>query len=338
LARLNETRPAAARAALRRGEAVTVATSTGVRAGVAVTVGVTGGCTGDIPPCESTCDTSCGSCWNWCGPCSWWWWGCSAYWWPFWGPNWGFGYWYDNFGFWWGGSPYYAAPYVSYAYAPPPIYYSTVIYDAAAPAEEVAAYSQPAGGSSASGAVGVGEGQVSVAPANPTTRPAPAAAQSRAVSEYLALGDQAFRAGRYNDAVLNYAKAVEASPDDGVLHLVFSDALFAAGEYHFAASALRRALELEPKLLDSVVDKHGFYGDPSQLDRHLALLESYLESHYTDDDARLLLAANDLFAGRATRAVELLQNASSTSVRESSAGSLILARAQELSRPEPAAK
>jgi tetratricopeptide (TPR) repeat protein len=158
------------------------------------------------------------------------------------------------------------------------------------------------------------------------------------VSEYLALGDKAFREARYNDAVLSYAKAVEASPGDGVLHLVFSDALFAAGEYHFAASALRRALELDPKLVNSVVDKHGFYGDPTDLDRQITQLEKFLETHFADDDARLVLAANYLFAGRAAQASELLESSLSTSVRESSAGQLILARAHELKQSSPAKK
>jgi tetratricopeptide (TPR) repeat protein len=123
-----------------------------------------------------------------------------------------------------------------------------------------------------------------------------------------------------------------------VLHLVFSDALFAAGEYHFAASALRRALELDPKLLVSVVDKHGFYADPAEFDRHVLQLERFLETHFGDDDARLLLAANYLFAGRATQAAEFLESPSSASVRESSAGRLLLARAQELKSAAPAKK
>src|SRR5204863_6739362 len=105
----------------------------------------------------------------------------------------------------------------------------------------------------------------------------------------------------------------------------------------FAAYAIRRAIELDPKLLASVVDKHSFYGDPTELDRHLAALERFVESHYLDDDARLVLAANDLFAARPSQAVELLSAPSSASVRESSAGQAILARARELATA-PAAK
>lgn len=327
LTRLNQTNPDGARAALRRGEAVSRATDVGVRTGVAVGVTATCGSSDLIPPCDpnyDACyyDNGCSSAWWW-GACSWLWWGCSAFWWPCWGPSWGYGYWYGNYGYWGGGSPYYYAPYATYAYAPPPIYYSTVLYDSA-----------PAVG---------GETVVTVvdpnAPAAPPAadaraagvRPPASSSPTRTVSESLALGDQAFREGRYNDAVLAYAKAVESWPNEGVLHLVFSDALFAAGEYHFAACALRRALELEPQLVVSVVDKHTFYGDARELDRHLAQLERFLETHFGDDDARLLLAANYLFAGRAAQAAEFLATPSSATVRESSTGKLLLSRATELS-------
>jgi tetratricopeptide (TPR) repeat protein len=237
-----------------------------------------------------------------------------------WGPAWGWGYWWGSYGYWGGGSPYYAAPYTTYYYAPPPIYYSTVT-ESASTTQDPAAAIQPVDGSSA---------DASTHAATPPATSARAGTSNRAVSEYLALGDKSFREARYNDAVLSYAKAVEASPNDGVLHLVFADALFAAGEYHFAASALRRALELDPKLLNSVVDKRGFYGDPTDFDRQLAQLEKFLETHFADDDARLVLGANYLFAGRAAQAAEFLENSSSASVRESSAGQLVLARAHEV--------
>ena len=38
----------------------------------------------------------------------------------------------------------------------------------------------------------------------------------------------------------------------GVLFLVLSDALFATGDYHYAAYALRRALELDPGIVQSM--------------------------------------------------------------------------------------
>jgi hypothetical protein len=325
LTRLNATHPNRARDAIRRGETISTATSVGVSVGVAVGVHATTGSWCHIPPCGTHWGTTCHSSW-WCGPCSWSWWGCSSFWWPWWGVSLGFGYWWGNYGYWWGGSPYYAEPYTTYYYAPPPVYYSTVISDAQ-PAVDATAQAAPPENS--------GESQPAVAPSAANDARGGSArtqGQSRAVTEYLAQGDKAFREARYNDAVLSYSRAVESAPDDGVLHLVFSDALFAAGEYHFAASAFKRALELDPKLLNTVVDKHGFYGDPKDFDRQLTQLERFVETHYADDDARLVLAANYVFAGRSAQAVEFLASASSASVRDSSAGQLVLARAQALSQ------
>ena len=156
------------------------------------------------------------------------------------------------------------------------------------------------------------------------------AAPLAAVSRELEEGDKAFREGRYGDAVHFYAKAVEMAPGDGVLHLILSDALFATGDYHYAAYALRRALELDATLVESVVDKHSFYGDPSEFDRQLDLLERYLEDHFLDDDARMLLGANYLFGGKPAQSVDLLQSPFSVSVRESPAGRVLLERASKI--------
>ena len=161
----------------------------------------------------------------------------------------------------------------------------------------------------------------------------PAEVQSalqRAAVEYLSLGDRAFAEARYGDAVRHYARAVECSPEDPVLHLVLSDALFATGDYHYAAHCLRRALELEPNLLEIEFDKRTFYGDPSDFDRHLLLLESYLADHVLDDDARLLLGANLLFGGNPDKTVELFSDPLGQAVQNSDAGRLLLAAAHRL--------
>jgi hypothetical protein len=152
----------------------------------------------------------------------------------------------------------------------------------------------------------VGEA-VAYAPAAPAA-PALAGGLSIAAQRYLELGDRAFREGRYTDAVQAYAKAVEFAPEEAALHLVLSDALFAAGDYHYAAYSVRRALDLDPSLVASRVDKHGFYPDPQQFDAQLATLERYGHEHPSDRDARLVLALNYLFGGRPADAVRVLES------------------------------
>ncbi|MEZ6018132.1 MAG: tetratricopeptide repeat protein [Planctomycetota bacterium] len=155
-------------------------------------------------------------------------------------------------------------------------------------------------------------------------------ALNRAADYYLSLGDRAFREGRFGDAVHHYAKAIEFSPEDGILHLVLADALFATGDYRYAAYALREALEKDPALAANVVDKRSFYADPAEFEAQLAVLERYLEDHFLDDDARLVLAANYLFGGRPLDAVKLLESPFSETLRTGNAGALILQAARDL--------
>ena len=165
--------------------------------------------------------------------------------------------------------------------------------------------------------------------------PAPAAADDSALpagaETFLAQGDEAFRAGRYGEAVQLYARAIEEAPDVGVLYLVLSDALFATGDYHYAAYTIRRALRLDPSLVQGEVDKHEFYEDPAEFDRQLAVLEQYVLDHNTDGDARLVLATNYLFGGRPAMAVDQLEGPFSSALQADDAGALILdaARARQ---------
>jgi len=165
--------------------------------------------------------------------------------------------------------------------------------------------------------------------------PVPQGSLNRAADYYLSVGDRAFREGRFGDAVHYYAKAIEFSPEDGILHLVLADALFATGDYRYAAYALREALAKDPALASNIVDKRSFYADPRQFDQQLAVLERYLEDHFLDDDARLVLAANYLFGGRPFDCLSLLESPFSDTLRVSTAGGLLLdaARAQQDAAP-----
>ena len=151
-----------------------------------------------------------------------------------------------------------------------------------------------------------------------------------AAERYLTLGDRAFREGRFTDAAQFYAKAVEYAPDEGVLHLVLADALFATGDYHYAAFSIRRAFELDPALADAIVDKHEFYSDPADFDRHLAEAELFLGKNPTDVDVRLVLATNYLFGSRPAAAVDLLEGSFSLSVRADTAAKAVLESARRV--------
>lgn len=262
------------------------------------------------------------------------WWSSGSYGWFF-GFGWGYwGYWPSaSCASWW--YPWYYRPrYVSYVpwsywYTAPVVtyHYTTIVDDSSqgssGAAQETISYVEPAPepGHRAEPPAAQPQGGL-VAGQAPTS-----GALHRAALEYLALGDRAFVEGRYGDAVRFYAKAIEFEPRDGVLYLVLSDALFATGDYHYGAFALRRGLELEPDLAD-VVDKRRYYGEPADFERHLAQLEAYLEDHFLDDDARLLLAANYLFGAAPAKAVELLESPFSDQVAATPVGVRILGAAR----------
>ena len=115
-----------------------------------------------------------------------------------------------------------------------------------------------------------------------------------------------------------------------MLFLVLSDALLATGDYHYAAAALRRGLERDPELAKKTVDKHEFYADPKEFDRHLATLARFVADRPADNEARLLLAANYLFGAAPAKAVELLESELAAELRTQQAGQLILEAAREL--------
>lgn len=285
--------------------------ATGVAVGVFGGGVQAGGYYGGLPLDDDWCDDPFG--WNnpWYGS-SWCWWGGS--WWGY-GCSWG---WYTPW-WWWCTRPYYAT---YYSYWP----VATVIYT-----EPEVIYIER---ESVDPAEPVGEAVVG-APVQPTASlpqnevPSAESPLSIAAQRYLELGDRAFREGRYADAVQFYAKAVEFAPDQGALYLVLSDALFAAGDYHYGAYAVRRALELDPALVESNVDKHGFYPDPAQFDAQLAALEQFLVEHPGDRDARLVLALNYLFGGRPRDAVRTIDHAVGA-MAEDAAAQKILARAKSV--------
>jgi tetratricopeptide (TPR) repeat protein len=315
----------------RTGAAISTATGLGVSVGISIGLG-----------CWWTphCGYGWGYPWGCCYPfgAGWsYWWGCGGYGYSWFGHPFSSCYWYW-YGYWPFGISYWYPNCYGYYYSPP-LYYSTVVYqyaeEAPAEAEQVveAVEQQPAQADYAG--EGVAQGGTEQARLDRLLKSGPDST-TRASGQYLTLGDRAFRDGRYADAVHFYARAVEFAPDEGVLYLVLADGLFATGDYHYGAFALRRALELDPTLAAGGIDKRSFYVETGQFDRQLAQLETYLVDHPGDDDARLMLAANYLFGGRPAASVDLLENPASERVRSQPAGALILEAARNLQHGAPA--
>lgn len=178
-------------------------------------------------------------------------------------------------------------------------------------------------------AVGGGQPRTSTVPApapglaSDATEPSLQRELNRASAYYLTQGDRAFREARFGDAVHFYAKSVEFAPDSGILYLVLSDALFATGDYRYAAYSLRQAFEKESALADNVVDKREFYAEPAKFEEQLETLERFVQDHVLDTDARLVLTANYLFGGRPAEALSLLESPFSEELAATDVGRLL---------------
>jgi len=346
LERLDKKDPVRAKQVLRTGEALAVASDTSLRLAIGVSFGATGGGTGWCwwDPCNRGYGTPAQSCYNSYGPCSWWWWNNCTYWLPSWGWGVSFGASWSCGNYAWSTHPYYCYPGYNY-WGCSPWWYAGAIYvdDYYPPQEQVVVVHEyePQPEAEAPAAPEVQRGEAALAGGNlpPEKRdPALAQALARSSQQYVALGDLAFSERRFGDAVSHYAKAIEYAPDDAVLYMLLSDALFATGDYHYAASALRKSLELEPRLVDTIVDKHAVYSNPQDFENQLGYLEQYLKDNVLDEDARLVLGANYLFGNKPRQALELLQSSFSLEVRKSPAGTLLFDRAQHLAQENPFSK
>lgn len=248
--------------------------------------------------------------WNSCWTGGWWWsfsfgWPYGSCWWY--RPSYCHSYWPYGYG------------YSSWGWCVSPYAYTSVIYVDSEP--EVVYVDRPVEAPIAEPIPGA-QGAVPKAP------PEVKEGLEKSADEALAAGDTAFREGRYSDAVRHYARAVEFSPERGSLWLILSDALFATGDYHYAAYAFRRSIDLDATLLETLVDKHGWYADPAEFDRHIAWAEAYLRDHVLDEDARLILAANYLFAKRYASASDAMESAFGAGLVETPAGRVVLERSR----------
>lgn len=125
-----------------------------------------------------------------------------------------------------------------------------------------------------------------------------AAADLRTLADrHLRLGDWYFRQGRFEEAAESYTRALAYAPDDGSVHFVLADALFATGDYHYAAFMIRKGIEFDAGLARADADKRSFYDDPKLFDAQLAALQKYCAEKPYDAAARLVLGYNQRFSG-----------------------------------------
>jgi len=95
--------------------------------------------------------------------------------------------------------------------------------------------------------------------------------------QVLRTGVECLRQGRYNDAIAALTMAGELNNGDPACRIHLAQARLALGHYDEAGEVLRRALELQPKLVYVQLHLEQFYSDPrvfnEQVDQLIATLK-----------------------------------------------------------------
>jgi hypothetical protein len=125
--------------------------------------------------------------------------------------------------------------------------------------------------------------------------------------QHVGLGDFYFKEGRFKEASESYLRALTDAPDDATIHFVAADALFAIGDYHYAAYMIGEALRLDPDLAAAEADKRTFYSDPLVFDAQMTTLRDYIESKPYDAAAQLVLGYNLKFSADREGAVRAFE-------------------------------
>ena len=129
-------------------------------------------------------------------------------------------------------------------------------------------------------------------------------------------GEEAFRAGRYEDAARQFEFALALATHAPECHLSAAQALFALGRYYPASYHVQRALEYFPELPLLRIDLHAFYGNAADWPKQLARLREELGPPNRDPQIRLLLAYMQYFNGDYAETASLLQEVADLAVKQ----------------------
>ncbi len=113
---------------------------------------------------------------------------------------------------------------------------------------------------------------------------------------YVKLGDAYFQDGRYMESADCYLRALAYVPNSPSVYFALADSLFAAGDYHYAAYAIRKGITMDESLAKTDVDKRTFYKNPEDFLEQMRKLESWIAKHPRDSDAWLVLGYNRFFS------------------------------------------
>lgn len=124
-----------------------------------------------------------------------------------------------------------------------------------------------------------------------------AAAGSAAAERYMREATELFTSGEYPEAARRFRLAAIAAPDQSGPLFAMGQSLIALQNYPYAAKVIRRAIDLEPTILNEGADLVGVYESREEFDRVTAALVAYSEKRPDDLNAPFLLGIQQYFSG-----------------------------------------
>jgi hypothetical protein len=118
-----------------------------------------------------------------------------------------------------------------------------------------------------------------------------------------------FRQRRYAEAADGFRLAAETNQGDPSSRLYAAHALFAMGRYQEAIPYLRRAFELQPKIVFLNFDIRDDYGERRDFQQQVAALEEALRQSPANVDRMIMLGYIRYYSGQRPAAFEVLNQA-----------------------------
>ena len=137
---------------------------------------------------------------------------------------------------------------------------------------------------------------------------APSHGQAQSAADFVATGEQAFKAGKYREAAQLWQHALVDDPGNAPVVLLMAQALFAQGQYADAAGASQMAMQLLPDSeWGTVIKKRDdIYGNPDHYNSQLKALEEARDTKPDDPALHFLLGFHYGAIGQPKQAVEAL--------------------------------
>jgi len=139
----------------------------------------------------------------------------------------------------------------------------------------------------------------------------------------VAAGVAQLKTGDYPAAIASLSLAGELDKSDPIARIHLAQARLALGQYEDAATALRRALELQPKLIYLDLRLWTYYRQPAELTQYVAAFEKWLQSNPATAEAYFMFGYLSYQIGQRADARDALQRVADARPRDTLARELL---------------